>query len=131
MIFHIHPDGDVYIRSSSDGAIYGAKKNDLELDANTVVPPLPHGMTAMTYDATTKIKVYYDAKQNAWPMEGRADDTDLNAIIIKTDAALAAKEARVAREFAAEVARRASAAAAADAEAIAAAEILIKSTKPK
>lgn len=102
MELHQHRDGMVFLRDHSGCAhCYGEHNDKFVLDSGRALPPLPAGMVEMRYDSETKILVYFDAKGNAFPVEGQASFPFGDVICAARRDLIAAKETRITAEKAA------------------------------
>jgi hypothetical protein len=70
MKIHLHPEGLLFVRDTDGNTIYQGTPEEAALELNVTLPPMPEGMVAFHYDEEARILVYYDAKQNAYPVEG-------------------------------------------------------------
>jgi len=96
--FHHHPDGLIYIRG--DDAIYMDTPENFAGDYGKPAPALPAGMVECIYEPAGR-HVYFDAKQNAHPVEGIADSVEHEAICAALEDLLAAQSQRIAAKRAA------------------------------
>ena len=103
MEFYIHQDGYVVIKDALGDILYKDATSNFNLDSG-LIASLPESMAAL--NCTDNITVYYDAKQNAYPVEGSYCPDMVTSVISSIDAICAAK---VTREHEAEVARIAAA----------------------
>lgn len=67
MKLQLHPDGVVYLRDASD-VLYSEARALFEAEIGSI--ELPAGMVALEYDEG--VLTWFDAKGNAFPVEGRA-----------------------------------------------------------
>lgn len=106
--------GVVFIDDADDAMMYFGSHDEFAAEHGAPVPDLPAGMAAFAYDADAKIMVYFDKKQNAFPVAGAQEEPVCDAAAANVDAL---KVMMVAREKAKEEAAHAAfrqAAAAAD-----------------
>jgi hypothetical protein len=73
MKFSLHPDNKVIVHNDDGSLKYIGSPEEFALEFGQSLPPLPTGMASMSYDTTDEVLVYYDAKGNAFPREGRVD----------------------------------------------------------
>lgn len=73
MKIQLHPDGTIYIHDDANEMLYCAAPAVFQTELKAALPPLPDGMVRFAYDDETKILVYYDAKGNAFPLEGQVE----------------------------------------------------------
>lgn len=93
MRVHIHPEGWLYIRDANDSVHYVGTLEEFKKDYGAL-PELPEGMVEMLYDSDTKIKVFYDKKGNAFPIEGIFECKHCEDILASKEEIVASKAAR-------------------------------------
>jgi len=96
--YHHHPDGLIYVRGEQAG--YMDTLENFARDYGHAAPALPVGMVECIYEPGGR-HVYFDAKQNAHPLEHEANSAEHEAICVKLDDLLTAQSRRVAAEDAA------------------------------
>jgi hypothetical protein len=69
----LHPDGVVLRHDDAGALLYNAAPEIFLAELKASLPPLPEGMVCFEYDTASKILVFYDAKGNAFPLEGRVE----------------------------------------------------------
>lgn len=93
MRIYFSPEGTVYVHQ--DGALaYHGTAAEFEGEAGVACPALPPGMVAMEYRKADGVLVYYDAKQNAFPVEGAVAHETLDPVLDNLPALQAAADAR-------------------------------------
>lgn len=93
MRFELQGDGVVCLRDG-DTVVYRETRGQFELDAGAGIQ-LPEGMASLAYDADARVLVFFDAKGNAYPVEGEKGH-ELGDLAIATAADLVRR--KVARD---------------------------------
>jgi len=91
MEFCLNLDNNIVIKDNSGNPQYEDAVQNFNLDSGLTVS-LPENMAALNY--TDNITVYYDAKQNAYPVEGSYCPDMVTSAISSIDAICAAKATR-------------------------------------
>lgn len=71
--------GGVFVHDDQGVPLYRGTAAEFQAEQGAAIPALPAGMTRFSYEPATKIMVYFDAKGNAFPIEGQHDDPVLLA----------------------------------------------------
>jgi hypothetical protein len=87
-------NGEHVIVTENGSCTYLDSKENFEADFGVTLLPLPNGMAGFHYRQDERILVYYDAKQNAFPVEGEADVVEYNVVAEKATQARAKKQFR-------------------------------------
>lgn len=95
MEFHIHQDGYVVLNNTSGYVCYQDTADNFNADSGISLS-LPEGMVAMSCIAN--VTVYYDTKQNAYPVEGPYCPDIVNSAAAMINEIAAAKVVRVHNE---------------------------------
>ena len=91
MEFYIHQDGYVVMKNVLGNILYQDVIGNFNLDSGLTVS-LPENMVALKY--TDNVTVYYDAKQNAYPVEGSYCPDVVTSVLSTVDTICAAKATR-------------------------------------
>jgi hypothetical protein len=91
MEFCLNLDNHIVIKDNSGNPQYEDAVQNFNLDSG-LIASLPENMAALNY--TDNITVYYDAKQNAYPVEGSYCPDMVTSAISSIDAICAAKTTR-------------------------------------
>ena len=91
MEFYIHQDGYIVIKDALGNILYQDVTSNFNLDSGLTVS-LPENMVALIY--SNDVTVYYDAKQNAYPVEGSYCPDVVTSALSIVDAICAAKVVR-------------------------------------
>jgi hypothetical protein len=85
-------DGRLVVRDGGD-TMYAERRALAESDSGVVIT-LPEGMESLDYDADNGIVRHFDAHGNCYPLEGRVQHAEGDAIIAALAGMIAAKVAR-------------------------------------
>lgn len=99
MKIHRHQDGYVFLRDDQNKTLYQGSVNEFVAEHGTI-PDLPAGMTSYIYHADARIMVYYDAFQNAFPVEGKRDEPTLLDAVSQKDQLIGKMVARETKKVA-------------------------------
>jgi hypothetical protein len=94
MLYHYHPDGFICLRDGSTD-VYVDTVANFNVDFGAPPPALPAGMIECVYDQAER-HVYADARQNAFPVEGKPASAPHEAVIAAASKLTKAKSARAA-----------------------------------
>jgi len=93
-------ENTIYMNVESGALVYKASAEDFVFEAGESAPVLPDRMVAMEYRPDDKVLVYYDDKQNAYPLEGQTERPELAALFERRVELRAAQQLREDHELA-------------------------------